>query len=59
MAAGAEIALLGTVILWLTSLRALHLATPGVLGDRAALGARGTGPEQIYLAAEGGGQKER
>jgi hypothetical protein len=59
MAAGAEIALLGTVILWLTSLRALHLATPGILGDRAALGARGTGPEKIYLAAEGGGQKER
>jgi hypothetical protein len=31
MAAGAEIALLGTVILWLTSLRALRLATPNVL----------------------------
>ena len=36
MAAGAEIALLGTVILWLTSLRALRLATPSVLENRAA-----------------------
>ena len=36
MAAGAEIALLGTVILWLTSLRALRLATPSLLGNRDA-----------------------
>jgi hypothetical protein len=36
MAAGEELALLGTVILWLTSLRALHLATPRALGNRVA-----------------------
>ena len=37
MAAGAEIALLGTAILWLISLWALHLARPSVLGNRATL----------------------
>jgi hypothetical protein len=37
MAAGAEIALLGTVILWLTSLGALRLATPSVVVNRAAV----------------------
>jgi hypothetical protein len=36
MAAGAEIALLGTVILWLTSLWALRVATASVLGSQVA-----------------------
>lgn len=36
IAAGAEIALLGTVTLWLTSLWALRLATPNVLGSQVA-----------------------
>ena len=43
MAAGAEISLVGMVILWLTSLRALHLANQSVpLVTRTGLGSSST-----------------